>query len=148
MHDLACAATCRVVMWQPRNGLFSWAPGERGPTKIDLPRPAKTRVDSIVFLAASYRSGGLAIAYTVPFINGYGSEIRVARGDVRGRRLRVTGSSRIPPYAGPDPNFSPGAQGSPYVAFVPAGLLAIQVYEKFTGGYGTLVMADFIRLTR
>lgn len=148
-HDLACAETCRVVMWQSRNGLFSWAPGAGGPTKIDLPKPAKATIDSIAFLAASYRSGGLAIAYAVPAAGRvYGSEIRVARGDPRGRRLRVTGSSRIPPYAGPNPNFSPGAQGSPYVAFVPAGLFAIQVYEKFTGGSGTLVMADFVRLTR
>ena len=135
-------------MWQSRNGLFSWAPGDGGPTKIDLPRPAKATIDSIAFLAASYRSGGLAIAYTVPAAGGYGSDISVARGDVRGRRLTVMGSSRIPPYAGPDPNFSPGAQGSPNVAFVSAGLFAIQVYETFTGDYGTLVMADFIRLAR
>ena len=148
-HDLACAATCRVVMWQPRNGLYSWAPGQGGPTKIDLPRPAKATIDSIAFLAASYRSGGLAIAYTVPAEGRlYGSDIIVARGDVRGRRLSVMGSSRIPYYAGPDPNFAPGAMGSPNVGFVPAGLFAIQIYQKPTGDYGTLVMADFIRLAR
>ena len=146
LHDLACAATCRVVMWQHRNGLYSWAPGEGGPTKIDLPKPAKARTDAAAFLAASYRSGGLAIAYTVPASKGFGSELRVARGDVRGRRLSVAGSSGIPPYAGPDPNYSPGAVGSPYVAFVPAGLLAVQPYQKIPEG--TLVMADVIRLAR
>ena len=108
--ELACAASCRLVIEAFNTGIHSWAPGERSPTVIAKSQPAMQRFPRL--FAAAYRSGSLVVAYEA--ISPDSGRIRVVRGDARGARPRLVGTS---------------AQLSvslhTHAAFVPAGLLAV-----------------------
>ncbi len=120
--ELVCAATCRLVMSQ-REGMFSWAPGERSLTKIvGTSKPGAEPW----FLGATYSSGELGVAY---WANAPSLSVEVTRGDSRGARSRVVSSSVVPNSAG---------SGSlqyyiPHGTFVPAGFVAIQLYDNGRG---------------
>ena len=97
---LLCDVACRVVEYDSGTtaGIFSWAPGERSRTRIV--RPTRRGLHTIVpaLLAASYRAGGLTVAYALAGGNPMtgASLVRVVRGDARGSRGRVVGSTEIP----------------------------------------------------
>ena len=126
---LTCATSCRLVL-SPLNGNFSWAPGERAPTKIS--GPAKH------LLSALSRSGKLAISYYVTAKTGYVARLFAARGDARGRRLRVRSSIRPPTVFGPSSRrFS--QSGPPLGASTPAGAVVIEGYDTYFGKARALV---------
>lgn len=126
--DLACAAACRLVLEGIRTGIYSWAPGERSPTRIARIAKVVGSARAPRLLAAAYRSGRLAVAY-VPLNAPYG--VRVVRGDARGARPRLVG------------RLKPTADGSEAVlahaAFVPAGLVAVTPTIADPGPFPVLI---------
>jgi hypothetical protein len=112
---LACSASCRVVLF-PRTGTYTWAPGERAPTKISGTGKA--------VLSAAYRGGRLVLSYEVTNKGGV-QRIFAASGDALGRGLGH-GSSIAPPQqlrSGSVQTLTP-----PSAASTPAGAVVLQTY--------------------
>jgi hypothetical protein len=108
--ELVCAASCRLVIESFNTGIQSWVPGERSPTVVAKAQPAMQRYPRL--FAAAYRSGSLVIAYEPIWPDS--GRIRVVRGDARGARARLVGSSaRL------------SVSLHTHAVFVPAGLLAV-----------------------
>ncbi len=108
--ELACAASCRLVIEAFDTGIHSWAPGERSPTVIAKAQPAMERFPRL--FAAAYRSGKLAVAYEA--ISPDSGRIRIVQGDARGARSRLVGTTA--PFS---------VAVYTHAEFVPAGLVAV-----------------------
>lgn len=98
--SLICAAVCRVVVGRVVD-IVSWLPGERSPTRI----VSGTRTQPRSLIVASYRSGGVTVAYSsaLPYERRRGqvTAINVVRGDGRGAHMRSAGSADIPTVLNP-----------------------------------------------
>jgi hypothetical protein len=108
--QLVCADLCRVVMGDLGGDIFTWAPGERSPTRMR----SGTRQLPATLLDASFRSGNLVVASakTLRLRRPPWSmeQIAIVRGDDRGARsscgLGRAGPVRTDepfPVATPDP---------------------------------------------
>lgn len=125
---LACAAVCRLVVGsyysKPSGGagtrIVTWAPGETSATAVDL---AATSRPSVV--AAAFRSGRLAIAYTEWSSSGEPT-LKVVVGDARGKRTRPAGSIVVPRRSRGRPLYTFFAG-----AFTAPGLVYAQMYSNF-----------------
>ena len=143
---LACAATCRLVLLAGerrsaggyRQYLASWAPGERSPTRINLEPDPEGWHEHPWLLAADYRSGRLAVAYTQGSSD-RGPTLKVVVGDARGNRARPAGTVKLPGrFSGLAMwSFSDGA-------FTPAGFVFAQEYSN--AGSRVVVAATVVPL--
>jgi hypothetical protein len=122
--ELVCTAVCRLVI-EHFNGIHSWAPGERTPTRIVGIQQRYGPPPRL--LAAAMRSGKLAVAHGT-------SDIRVIRGNGRGARARLVGRSPL--------LVMPTTQA----VFVPAGLVAITRKGAYDGQSAVLV--DLVPVAR
>lgn len=135
--ELTCAASCRLVAGNAAGDIVSWGPGERSPTRIaghyTWPKGAVQPYSApATLLAASYRSGRLAVAYRQRSRGSTGAdEIQVVSGDARGARSRPVGAAIAIPSGWP-----PGARDSQVAdlwpvraLFVPQGLVAIGIFQ-------------------
>lgn len=123
---LACSASCRVVLFPP-TGTYTWAPGERAPTKISGTGKA--------VLSAAYRGGRLVLSYEVTNKGGV-QRIFAASGDALGKGLGH-GSSIAPPQqlrSGIVQTLTP-----PGAASTPAGAVVLQTY-----GDGVAALVAFL----
>jgi hypothetical protein len=142
--ELICAAVCRVVMSRLGGDIVTWSPGERSPTRL----ASGTRNNPANLLAASYRSGGVTVAYSftrsVSPLKSSVIAIRVVRGDSRGAHPRRVGSVDVPSVLNPmDPDhvvMNLGNDGT----FTTDGLVFFATYE----GEGTRVLAGLVRVPR
>ena len=149
---LLCDIACRVVEYDSGTtaGIFSWAPGERSRTRIVRPMRRGLYTIAPNILAASYRAGGLTVAYALPNGNPRtgASLVRVVRGDARGSRGRVVGSTEIP-WSIPPPPRNTGRNVAyltgAYATFIPAGLVAVGLFE---GTSRSLAVGAFVPLAR
>jgi hypothetical protein len=143
--QLVCAAACRVVMGDLGGDIFTWAPGERSPTRMHL----GTRLLPATLLDASFRSGNLVVASsrTVRLRRAPWSldQISVVRGDARGSRARRVASVAPAPFRPTSPfQWQPPIHAS----FVPDGLVYFKKYYNFRAGNQTRVLAGFLPLVR
>ena len=133
--ELVCAAVCRLVIEALNTGIHSWAPGERSPTVIAKAQPAVQRFPRL--FAAAYRSGDVVVAYEA--ISPDSGRVRVVRGDARGARPRLAGTSaRL------------SVSLHTHAVFVPAGLLAVTPKVPATGQLDqpTPILVDLVRMGR
>jgi hypothetical protein len=124
---LACAAACRLVVGsyfsKPSGGadtrVATWAPGETSAATVDLGAASHPSL-----VAAGFRSGGLAIAYTES--SSGEPTLKVVVGDARGARARPAGSIVIPQRSRGVPmyTFFTGA-------FAAKGFVYAQMYSNF-----------------
>jgi hypothetical protein len=120
---IACGALCRVVATRyddDAHRIVSWAPGERRWTTVP--------VRNATFLAATYRSGRLEVAYWAA--DGPDYEIQVARGDARGARAKVVASIVIPDLSAGPPRPTFWMPFGYAATFVPGGAVAVVLWEK------------------
>ena len=102
-------------------------------------------------LAASYRAGGLTVAYSLAGGNPRTSAslVRVVRGDARGSRGRVVGSTEIPWSIPPAPHNTGRnvvfLNGEAYGTFIPAGFVAVGLYQQTSR---SLAVGAFVPLAR
>ena len=133
--ELVCAAVCRLVLEAFNTGIHSWAPGERSPTVIAKAQPVVQRFPRL--FAAAHRSGDLVVAYEAIWPDS--GRIRVVRGDARGTRPRLVGTSARLSVA-----------LHTHAVFVPAGLLAVTPKVPASGQLDqpTPVLIDLVRVGR
>jgi hypothetical protein len=142
--DLACTDICRLVMEGASRSIaarnFSWAPGERSPTPISPPGKEPGGVIGV-------RADGnrLLAAYSAGSPDHGNLAVRVARGDKRGRNLRLVSSIAIPPTIGSFANGENLTIG-PVGTFGSGGFAAVAVYEQFSGGNKVLVRVAILPL--
>ncbi len=120
--DLACAASCRLVVQTNAGDIVSWAPGEGPPTRV------ATRASRL--LAASYRSGRLAVAYLGPGVkSAWAGQIHIVQGNAQGARARAMGSIDVT-YGWPLGKLYPSTL-EPVIdaAFVPGGVVATEWFQ-------------------
>jgi hypothetical protein len=143
---LACAATCRLALQaserDPRGGysqfIATWAPGEKSSTRVRVAPVLKEAQENPQLVAASYRSGRLAVAY-LQQTSVASRALNVVVGDARGNRARLRGSVELPERYSGLPMWS-----LPLGAFAPRSFVAALAYS--TWGSKVRVVATAVPL--
>jgi hypothetical protein len=142
---LICAAECRVVMSRLRGDIVSWSPGEHAPARL----ASGTRTDPSNLLDASYRSGGVAVAYSrtrsIGALRNSVIAIRVARGDAHGAHARTVGSVDLPSVINPRDYDNTFMNQANYGTFTSDGLVFFAAYD---GDRGTRVLGGVIAVAK
>lgn len=125
---LVCADLCRMVMEDLGGDIFTWRPGERSAPRMHL----GTRTHHATLVAATFRSGHLVVASSVPRQLRHPpwnlDEIALVRGDARGSHARRVRSVAPAPFGGSSPfQWAPPIYG----AFVPGAFVFFKLYYNF-----------------
>jgi len=142
--ELACGTSCRLVAQSAAGDIVSWAPGERSTTHIlNHVSHGKFGGDSAFLLAATYRGGGLAVAYDANAVRTgvprY--EFRVSRGDARGANAQVIGAiPRAETWPPQNVTARINTPNNVSAAFAPAGLVTVETFLD-AGGSSPVVAA-------
>jgi hypothetical protein len=116
--EVACTRICRLV-FESFPGEYTWAPGERSPTRIRL------RGINPTLIGASPVAGHLDFAYWASTRRiGVNVEVSLARGDTVGARVRVVRTIAQPVSIGRALAYS-----VPYGTFGPGGFAAIALFQ-------------------
>jgi len=147
---LVCADNCRIVVQDLGGDIFTWAPGERVPTRMGL----GTRQTPATLLDASFRSGHLEVASVKPgsklvkvgagFANVF--EISVVRGDARGSHARRVGSVEVPGSSGDPTRDAYIIAGYGYATLVPGGLVYFMPYNAVRSYTKTRLITGVVTL--
>jgi hypothetical protein len=127
LFDLACTDGCRTV-YENASGVYSW--GGDGPATRLWANDRRKDKGAHLLAAAGGGTSLRVAAYSdkVPTVPDDGQRLALARGDARGRNIRVAGSVDIPQNlpAGGTHFFYP--IGVPVSIFTPSALVSFELY--------------------